>query len=69
MPHSTTALLSSFVRVRLIAGERYRIRIGDAPTATNMSALEHFSHYTRGTGGAGGARNRITAVQLRLIAR
>ena len=69
VPHATEQLPSSYVRAQLVAGERYRIRIGNAATALNMSALEHFAHYTGGAGGVGGQLNRITAATLRLIAR
>ena len=55
------------MRVRLVAGQRYRIRIADAPTAVNMSAFEHFARYT-GVGGAAGAVNRMHVAELRLIA-
>jgi hypothetical protein len=59
---------SSFVRARLVAKERYRIRIDDAPTALNMSAFEHFSHYTGGAGGVAGALDQIHVAELRVIA-
>jgi hypothetical protein len=60
---------SSFVRARLEAGKRYLIRVGDAPAAINMSALDHFAHYTGGAGGASGPVDRFDVAELRLIAR
>ena len=69
VPHAEGVHDSSFVRARLVAGERYRIRVGDAPTALNMSAFEHFSRYTGGAGGSAGALNRMDAAALRIIAR
>jgi hypothetical protein len=68
-PHAEGWHESSFVRARLVAGERYRIVIGDAPTALNMSTFAHFARYTGGAGGATGAVNRMDVTSLRLIAR
>ena len=69
MPHAVGPHPSSFVRARLVAGERYRVRIGDAPTALNMSSFEHFARYTGGNGGARGALNAADITELVVIAR
>ena len=69
VPHAEGMRESSFVRASLVANERYRIRVGDAPTAVNMSAFEHFARYTGGKGGASGALNRMDVAAVRVIAR
>jgi glycogen debranching enzyme len=60
---------SSFLRVPLIAGRTYRIRLHDGPAAVNMSAFRHFEHYTGGAGGAGGPMNRMDVSAARLMLR
>jgi hypothetical protein len=61
-PHTGDAsrfLRTSRVRVELVAGARYRVRLDTRDRhATNMSSLAHFQAYTGGAGGHGGAENR-----------
>lgn len=59
---------SSFVRVNLTAGKRYRVRLSHDARSVNMSAFDHFTAYTGGTGGKGGAFHRVNIAELKLLA-
>ena len=58
---------SSFVRVDLVAGKTYRVRLEHDARSVNMSAFSHFNDYTGGTGGTGGAFSRVNVAELKLL--
>jgi len=67
LPHGGAE--SSFVRVRLERGVRYRVRVDRDANAVNMSAFAHFIHYTRGRGGRSGEENAMQVTGIRLYQR
>ena len=60
---------SSFVRVPLEAGRRYRVVVGDDARAVNMSAFAHFRRYTGGPGGSDEVFNRVNIADVKVLQR
>ncbi len=59
---------SSFVRVNLVAGKDYRVRLGHDRRSVNMSAFDHFNAYTGGTGGKSGPYHRVNIAEVKVLA-
>lgn len=58
---------SSPLRVKLVAGKSYRVRLTHDARAVNMSAFSHFAQFTGGTGGTGGAFFRVNIAELKIL--
>lgn len=58
---------SSFVGAELVAGQAYRIVVGEDEKSVNMSELDHFSRYTGGLGGREGRFNHVNIAELKVL--
>lgn len=72
MPHLGTADpgrqgLSSPLRARLRAGERYTVALAPDSRAINMSAFAHFARYTGGAGGHTGPEMSAEVIALDVV--